>query len=623
LTYTTQDKKIKKKQKLRNNEYYDTQKVQDKLYQDSCKGKIFKGLLPLICEEENILLAYRNIKRNTGSNTAGTDGLTIKDIEDLPSQLVVDTVREMLHDYKPGAVRRVFIPKPNGNLRPLGIPNIWERLAQQSIKQILEPICEAKFHKHSYGFRPNRSTKHAIAKAMLFINFNKLHYVVDIDIKGFFDNVNHGKLLKQMWHLGIQDKQLISIISKMLKAEIDGEGHPIRGTPQGGVLSPLLSNIVLNELDWWISSQWESMKTRFPYKSFKKRYDKMTYDQTNKITALKRTNLKECYIVRYADDFKVFCRDCKSAQKIFIAIKQWLKERLSLDISPDKSKVTNLRKNYTEFLGIKLKATAKRNKYVCKSHMTDKAIKQNVKDFKDSIKNIQRNPCAEQVNKFNSQVLGKHFYYNMATHISEDFRKISFLVNKSLYNRLHKLSKLQGTKGKTYMKYYGNCNTKTYFIEGIPIFPIAGVKTSPPMSFNQDICNYTKQGRLKIHNEQQCVSPKILRYLMENPVKGQSVEYNDNRQSLYTAQKGCCGITGKPLKVYSMECHRKIPKENGGTDEYSNLILLNNIVHKLVHAVAKRTIDKYMTYLILDEKALSKLNSLRQNVGISKILLAK
>ena len=118
------------------------------------------------------------------------------------------------------------------------------RICQQCIKQVLEPICEAKFYNYSYGFRPNRNTHHAIAKCYSLINRQSLHYVVDIDIKGFFDNVNHGKLIKQMWSLGIRDKNLICIISKMLKAEIQGIGIQTKGTPQGGILSPLLSNIV-------------------------------------------------------------------------------------------------------------------------------------------------------------------------------------------------------------------------------------------------------------------------------------------------------------------------------------------------------------------------------------------
>ena len=106
---------------------------------------------------------------------------------------------------------------------------IWDRLVQQCILQVLEPICEPKFHNHSYGFRANRSAHHAVSRVTTLINLSKYHYCVDVDIKGFFDNVNHGKLLKQIWTLGIRDKRLICIISKMLKAEIDGEGVPEKG----------------------------------------------------------------------------------------------------------------------------------------------------------------------------------------------------------------------------------------------------------------------------------------------------------------------------------------------------------------------------------------------------------
>ena len=250
-----------KKTKLRYNEYYDMQRVYDSLYSASKNGNNFYKLLEIIGSEENIRLAYRNLKSNKGSNTKGTDGKTIDDIKELTDETVINTVREMLADYKPKSVRRVYIPKPGSDKkRPLGIPCIWDRLVQQCILQVLEPICEPKFHNHSYGFRPNRDTHHAISRTVSMINMYKHYYCVDVDIKGFFDNVDHGKLLKQIWTLGIRDKRLISIISKILKSEIKGEGIPTKGTPQGGIISPLLSLIVLNELDWWISNQWETFK---------------------------------------------------------------------------------------------------------------------------------------------------------------------------------------------------------------------------------------------------------------------------------------------------------------------------------------------------------------------------
>ena len=185
---------------------------------------------------------------------------------------------------------------------------------------------------------------------------------MDIDIKGFFDNVDHAKLLKQIWSLGIHDKNLLCVISKLLKALIQGEGTPTKGTPQGGILSPLLSNIVLNELDWWVSNQWETFPSKFPYK----------WDG-DRCTALKKTRLKEMYLVRYADGFKIFCRNRKDAERVKIAVEKWLKERLHLETSPEKSKITNLCKHYSEFLGFKLKLEERPKQKVIVSHMSDKA----------------------------------------------------------------------------------------------------------------------------------------------------------------------------------------------------------------------------------------------------------
>ena len=601
-----------KKQKLRNNEYYNMQDVLDDLYQKAKKNNYkFYKLMEIITSNENIKLAYRNIKKNGGSKTEGTNGRKIEYLANMEEDEFVDYIRGRLDNYTPHEVRRVEIPKSNGKTRPLGIPTIEDRLIQQCIKQVLEPICEAKFYEHSYGFRPNRNTHHAIAKCYNLMQNNKLSYVVDIDIKGFFDNVNHEKLMKQLWTLGIQDKRLLCIISKMLKAPIKGHGIPTKGTPQGGILSPLLANIVLNELDWWIANQWEHLKTKHNYE----RMRKGKIERSNKYTALRKTNLKEMYIVRYADDFKIFCRDSKTANKIFHATKKWLKERLHLEISEEKSKVVNLKTNYSEYLGFKVKLREKSNKLVVQSHMTNKAKEKAIKELKSQILKIQKQPDINNVNKYNSMVIGLQNYYKIATNVNVDFSEIAYRTNVFIYNRTKRVRSSKGESTTLYRKLYDKYNYKTYYIAGKPLFPIGAIKTKPPMCINQSINSYTEEGRKMIHEKQNSVSYRTLKLLMENPNPTKSVEYNDNRISLYVAQKGECKITKEYLDINNMECHHIIPISMGGTDEYKNLMLITYEVHKLIHATKTETINKYINIIKPNKTVLSKINKLRKKVG--------
>lgn len=611
-------KNLKRKQ-LRYNEYYDMQQIFDDLY-DKSKNKLnykFYRLMEIITKPENIELAYRNIKRNTGSKTRGVDSITIKDLEQLTINEIVKEVQSRLANYSPSKVRRVMIPKPySDKKRPLGIPCMWDRLIQQCIKQVLEPICEAKFYNHSYGFRPNRGCHDAIARCNHLMQLTNLHYVVDIDIKGFFDNVNHEKLMKQIWSLGIQDKRLLCIIGKMLKAPIDKEGIPQKGTPQGGILSPLLSNIVLNELDWWIANQWEYMKTDKDYSRIRNKKGTTRIDNSHKYRALKTTNLKEIYIVRYADDFKIFCRNYETASKVFISTQNWLKERLGLYISPDKSKIVNLKTDYSEYLGLKLKVTLKRNKYVLKSHMSDSRKEKAIKTIKEKIDNISKDAIPKNVNLYNSTILGIQNYYKTATNINKDCKEIYFRTTRHQYNKLRDKSKNQKfgnvqNKSKCYEKYYGKYNIRETYVAGTILFPIYAVTTKYPLGFNQNICNYTETGRMLIHKKLANISTRILNHLLENPVENQSIEYNDNRISLYVAQNGKDAVTGRPLEIGKMHCHHKIPKSKGGTDRYENLIFISDDVHILIHATDKNTIEKYLNILNLDSEMNKKINKLR------------
>lgn len=234
---------------LRHAEYYGMLDIFDSLYARSLNGETFDDLLGIILSRENILLAYRNIKSNKGSRTAGSDMLNIFDISNMNVEDVVNKVRFIMigskHGYRPKPVRRKDIPKPydSTKTRPLGIPCIWDRLVQQCIKQVIEPICEAKFSQNSYGFRPNRSAENAISAVYNRLFNGGLNYVIEFDIKGFFDNVNHSKLIKQMWSMGIRDTKLLYILRRILMAPIkmpDGKTiHPEL------LFSPSLNKIII------------------------------------------------------------------------------------------------------------------------------------------------------------------------------------------------------------------------------------------------------------------------------------------------------------------------------------------------------------------------------------------
>ena len=631
--------KAQKKAKLRHAEYYDFQGIQDKLYADSQKGKEFKHLVEIIALPENIRLAYRNIKANHGSKTAGTDGRTIKDLERLSDEKLVALVQRKLDWYQPQSVRRVEIPKGNdpAKVRPLGIPTILDRLIQQCVLQILEPICEAKFHEHSYGFRPNRCQEHAIDLVYKNIQVSHCYFVVDIDIKGFFDNVSHGKLLKQMWTLGIRDKKLLSIVSAMLKAEVAEIGFPEKGTPQGGIISPLLSNIVLNELDWWVASQWEEFPTRKKYATGTN-YNG-SENKGNKYKMLRDyTALKEVTCVRYADDFKLFTKNYQQARKLFYAVQDWLKGRLGLDISPEKSKIVNLRKQYSEFLGLRIKAANHGSKqkpnYVVESHIKEKSIEKISECMKRLIHDIEfpgpgKRAEHAAVARFNAYVFSAHNYYDMATMVCHDLHPLAFSVHKSLKARLRKRLKTAKQARKKKLRYpipdfikehYGNSD-QLRFVRGYALIPIGYIKHRNPMMKRRVINSYTTEGREAIHKKLgRNIDTNIMHYLMRNPIPYRSAAYNDNRISLYCAQFGKCAITGEKLEIGNIHCHHKLPKHLGGSDEYKNLVIVSESVHRLIHATNPEIIRKYLQKLNLDAKQLRKLNKLRSLANVESCL---
>lgn len=269
-------------------------------------------LLEKVLDDKNLFRAYKQVYKNKG--TSGIDGVTVEELGHY-MYLHKEKIKEQIRNrkYKPSPVRRVYIPKENGDKRGLGIPTVVDRLIQQAIVQVLSPIYETQFSETSYGFRPNRSCEMAIIKLLEYFN-DGYTWIVDIDLQKFFDTVCHDKLISIIMKT-IHDGELVSLIRKYLVSGVmeNGVVSPTKvGTPQGGNLSPLLSNIMLNELD----------------KELEKRDLKFT---------------------RYADDCIIVVKSEKAANRVMESITKFIEKKLGLKVNAEKSKVA--KPNEIKYLG--------------------------------------------------------------------------------------------------------------------------------------------------------------------------------------------------------------------------------------------------------------------------------
>ena len=196
----------------------------DEMYQRAKEGGSFYGLIEMLTNEEAVVSAIHKIKGNHGSKTPGMDGKGIDEYLQMDKDELIALLQKHISDYNPQPVKRVYIPKNNiksadkSKMRPLGIPNMIDRIIQELVRMFIEPIAEAQFYPHSYGFRPYRSAEHALARMRDVSRRSKTFWVVEGDIHGYFDHINHNKLIEIMWNMGIKDKRLLAIIKKMLKA---------------------------------------------------------------------------------------------------------------------------------------------------------------------------------------------------------------------------------------------------------------------------------------------------------------------------------------------------------------------------------------------------------------------
>ena len=382
-------------------------------------------------------------------------------------------------------------------------------------------------------------------------------------------------------------------------------------------------------MDWWIANQWEFFKIKEGKSGLEApRYNKdgelLVVDMSNKWAKMRKSSeLKEMYIVRYADDFKIFCRDYITAVKVMEATKQWLSSNLHLEVSDEKSGITNLRKNYTTFLGIKFKAVPKGERWIVRSHIADKS-RHNAEEKLRSVWKDIRNPSLqmdlhENIKKYNSIVMGLHNYFCMATMVSADFADISYKVVRTRNGVNHNrrcipLESKGEFQSKVLFERYG-ASSQCRWMKGRVILPIGYVQYVYPKYKRREVNKYAR----KYSDAVNCISFEVMKHMVEHAEDYPTLEMADNAVSRYIAQKGKCAVTHEALTIQDMVCHHI--KENKGerNDTYRNLTLLSGDVSRLILSTDPDKIREFILKLQLTEEMREKVNKLRKHREIQEI----
>lgn len=347
-------------------------------------------LLEEILSNQNMNQAYKRVYRNKGAS--GVDGVSVEELKEYLKEQK-DELRAQIRKrkYQPSPALRVEIPKENGKMRKLGIPTVVDRVVQQAISQKLNPIFEKQFSEYSYGFRPRRSCEMAIIQALEYIN-DGYEWLVDIDLERFFDTVHHDKLMRIISHT-IKDGDVISLIRKYLVSGVMVHGKyedtPV-GTPQGGNLSPLLSNIMLNELD----KELEARGLRF---------------------------------VRYADDSLIFIRSEKAANRVLTSITKFIEKKLGLKVNVEKSRIS--RPGETKFLGFGFYYDFNKKKFQPRPH--EKSIQKFQRKLRKLTKRNLGISLDDRIVKLKQVILGWVNYFKIA-----NMKKALGAVDAKLRSRL-------------------------------------------------------------------------------------------------------------------------------------------------------------------------------------------
>ena len=590
----------------------------DFLYDASSKGSSFTGLLEAMVNDTTIVTAIHNIKSNKGSHTAGVDGTVFNQYLQMPRDDLVALIKATFYDYKPKPARRVYIPKNNGKRRPLGIPTALDRIIQECVRIVIEPICEARFYPHSYGFRPYRAQKHAIRDIVNVINASSCSedqavWAVEGDIKGCFDNINHRLLLSRLWKIGIRDKRVLKIISQMLKAgyiESDMLYATEKGFPQGGILSPLLSNVYLNNFDWYVGRTYMEPHRRCKRKS-------------NDTRRLKWSGVVPKYNFRFADDWVVLTSTEQEARRLKRKLTKYFRHKMKLELSQEKTYVTDLRKDGIHFLGFIVKAERKlktpnpatwTSRLVGKPFPDMERLGKKIRELEDATRKISNlhslNAKAAQIQYINSVILGLAEYLktsicSSAYHaIDRRLNMTALSVWRKMYPKSYQEMQVAMNQLCNLPQRHAGYDSKTFALKidekwfGITqaFITHSNYETKP---FNQKMTPYTAEGRKLYQSYREKHKPLPLdRPSVNTPedirmavaCKGGHRKYNFeyfmNREYAYNRDKGKCKCCGREFSEgIPKHCHHiSNTLHLDEINKVKNLAWLCESCHTMVHS---------------------------------------
>ena len=529
-----------------------------------------------------VLATWRITQRNQGKYTAGIDGIALpKGEREAQHSMRLKLLENIDIGKTPDPIKRVFIPKPNGNKRPLGIPTIHDRIIQEILRIAIEPIVEYHFSDSSYGFRPKRSCQDAMSQ--LFNTFSRpdcKRYVIEGDIKGCFDNINHNHILETLdnWQT---PQWAINAISKMLKSGIlhnNDYSESEVGTPQGGVISPLLANVALTTFDNFCEKYG---KSKFSYERGTYRYNPL---------------------VRYADDFVIPSISEPEAEEIKAEIATFLKEKIGLTLSQEKTKITHITKGFN-FLGFnfrKYKKDPKRSYLKEKQYKALKPINEKwvnhvllITPEKEKVQNLlkecqkvldthQATPQGAVIQLIDPKLIGWGMYYRHVVS-SDIFTKVDHEIWWKLF-RWAKRRHPNKSKKWIVSKYFSRQNRRHRFTDKETQTWITALSQIPIRRFVKI------KGGIRVYDN----DSKTKEYWEKREYINAYEQIHSVRvRKLYDRQKGKCPVckgqlTQEQIKERELHTHHLKPRSLGGSESYSNLRLLHSECHRELHTKLTR-----------------------------------